>query len=164
MTSRGKARSALTTRSFTMATFFDFTIVAAAGGRDGAGEVTCYAESRDGRHWIKPKLGLHQVAGSKDNNILLAEPGITHNFSPFLDSRPGVPRTERFKAVWVVCSTTAIRLVACGLWRRKTGFIGDRLSISRSSARGAFDSQNVAFCVRNRAALCLLCPHFLRPG
>lgn len=35
-------------------------------------EVTCYAESADGIHWTKPKLGLFEVAGSKENNVVLA--------------------------------------------------------------------------------------------
>lgn len=31
----------------------------------------CYAESEDGIHWHKPKLGLHEVMGSKENNVVL---------------------------------------------------------------------------------------------
>jgi hypothetical protein len=34
-------------------------------------ELTCYAESFDGIHWLKPNLGLHEFAGSKDNNIII---------------------------------------------------------------------------------------------
>lgn len=37
----------------------------------------CYAESDDGVHWHKPKLGLHEFRGSKENNIVLTCPG-TH--------------------------------------------------------------------------------------
>jgi hypothetical protein len=37
----------------------------------------CYAESTDGITWEKPKLGLHEFRGSKQNNIVLASPG-TH--------------------------------------------------------------------------------------
>ncbi|MBC7367991.1 MAG: hypothetical protein H7343_14460 [Undibacterium sp.] len=71
------------------------------GGFDSASEVTCYAESRDGVHWIKPRLGLHAFRGNRDNNIILApDPRrISHNFAPFLDDRPGVPAAERYKAV-----------------------------------------------------------------
>ena len=62
-------------------------------GRDGSGdEVTCYAESRDGIHWTKPELGLFEVAGSKANNVVLAGmPPFSHNFSPMIDTRHGVP-------------------------------------------------------------------------
>ena len=35
-------------------------------------EVTCVAESRDGIQWTKPKLGLFDVQGTKDNNVVLA--------------------------------------------------------------------------------------------
>lgn len=35
----------------------------------------CYAESKDGIHWRKPNLGLHEFRGSKDNNIVLTCPG-----------------------------------------------------------------------------------------
>ena len=58
---------------------------------DGIAEVVCYAESRDGIRWERPALGLHEYEGSRDNNIILTESPISHNFSPFLDVRPGVP-------------------------------------------------------------------------
>lgn len=35
----------------------------------------CYAESQDGIRWNKPKLGIHDYHGSKDNNIVLTCPG-----------------------------------------------------------------------------------------
>lgn len=78
------------------------------GGRKGAdgkydndGEVTCYAESRDGISWVKPKLGLHAFGERKDTNIVVGIGGhrVSHNFAPILDSRPGVPANERYKAV-----------------------------------------------------------------
>ena len=33
-----------------------------------------YAESEDGINWVKPKLGLVEYKGSKDNNLVLLEP------------------------------------------------------------------------------------------
>jgi hypothetical protein len=36
---------------------------------------TCYAESRDGYHWIKPELGLVERDGSTANNIILHREG-----------------------------------------------------------------------------------------
>ena len=33
-----------------------------------------YAESEDGIDWVKPKLGLVEYKGSKDNNLVLLEP------------------------------------------------------------------------------------------
>ncbi len=64
-------------------------------------ETTCYAESTDGVQWRKPALGLVEVNGSGSNNVILdhrAGP-VPHNFTPFLDTRPGVPADERFKAL-----------------------------------------------------------------
>lgn len=69
---------------------------------DGADdEVTCYAESNDGLQWRKPNLGLVEVNGSRRNNVILnhATGPVPHNFTPFLDRRPGVPASERFKAL-----------------------------------------------------------------
>lgn len=63
-------------------------------------ETTCYAESRDGINWTKPALGLFEVMGTRQNNVILAGSApLSHNFSPLLDSRPGVPAAERFKAL-----------------------------------------------------------------
>lgn len=36
------------------------------------GRYQCYATSRDGIHWEKPKLGIVEFQGSKQNNIVLA--------------------------------------------------------------------------------------------
>lgn len=71
-------------------------------GATGNQDLTCYAESPDGVTWTRPNLGLCEVKGSKDNNVILA-PGeptyATHNFSVLYDARPGVPADERYKAV-----------------------------------------------------------------
>ena len=72
------------------------------GMKDGYdGEYTCYAESRDGGiTFAKPSLGLYEVMGSRDNNVCYAfDPPFSTNFSPLLDTRPGVAAEERFKAV-----------------------------------------------------------------
>lgn len=63
------------------------------------GEMTCYAESADGHEWVYPKLGLVEVAGSRANNTVLFASPESHTFAPFLDTRPGVPADERFKAL-----------------------------------------------------------------
>ncbi len=59
-------------------------------------EIYRYAESRDGVEWEYPELGLIELNGSTSNNVIFIN---VHNFSPFLDTRPGVPATERFKGV-----------------------------------------------------------------
>src|SRR4051812_10800358 len=55
-------------------------------------EVTCYAESTDGIHWNKPEFNLPNAPTHPATNIVLADSApISHNFSPMLDTRPGVP-------------------------------------------------------------------------
>ena len=63
-------------------------------------EALCVAFSDDGIHWTKPKLGLVEKNGSKENNILMTDiPYLMHNFAPMIDTRPGVPTEERYKAL-----------------------------------------------------------------
>ncbi len=65
-----------------------------------AGEMIHYAESRDGHEWTFPNLGLHEIAGSTENNVILAKlPPFCTNFMPFLDARAGVDPAERYKAL-----------------------------------------------------------------
>jgi hypothetical protein len=65
-----------------------------------AGETVHYAESSDGHEWTFPNLGLHEVDGTKKNNVILAkQPPFLTNFIPFLDKRPRVIPSERFKAL-----------------------------------------------------------------
>lgn len=124
------------------------------GGRDGESEVTCYAESKDGRHWTKPSLGLYDVGGSKDNNVILVAPGVTHNFSPFLDTRKGVPPSERFKGLGGVLDN---KNPAGGLraYASADGIRWSPLHDGPVITKGAFDSQNVAFwSERERCYVC----------
>jgi hypothetical protein len=115
------------------------------GTDDDPNAITCYAESRDGHTWTYPQLGLHGVLGSQGSNVILAHAApCSHNFSPFLDTRPGVPSGERFKAVAGVHDGGQGGLFGFASgdgvhWQK----IQDRPLI-RSAAR-AFDSQNVAF-------------------
>ena len=72
-----------------------------ADGKDGSvTEALCVAFSDDGIHWTKPKLGLTEKNGSKENNIIMTNiPHLMHNFAPMIDNRPGVPAEERYKAL-----------------------------------------------------------------
>jgi len=106
-------------------------------------EVTCYAESRDAIHWTKPKLGLFEVAGTRDNNVILAgQSPFSHNFSPFLDVRPGVEPDQRYKALAGTSKSGLHAFVSAdGLrWRRLRD-----APVIPAPDRSAFDSQNVAF-------------------
>jgi len=104
-------------------------------------ECTCLAESGDGIHWTRPNVGLYTVRGTEENNVVLS--GLTpasHNFAPFIDTRPGVPAAERFKAV-----------AGVGGFKGLLGFVsadGRRWKKLREEpllTEGAFDSQNLAF-------------------
>ena len=108
--------------------------------------VVCYAESRDGIKWIKPALGefplLGAVAKQVDdplaNNIVWPGSSFSGSFVPFLDTRPGCPPMEKFKAA------TGDRRVGLHLftspdaitWRKR-----DKPLFNR----GALDSMNVMF-------------------
>jgi hypothetical protein len=110
-------------------------------GRDGsADEVTCYAESDDGLAWSKPALRLFDVQGTRDNNVVLAgQPPFSHNFAPFLDTRPGLPGEQRYKALAGTSEKGLCGFVSAdGLHWRK-------LRDAPLVTKGAFDSQNVAF-------------------
>ena len=103
----------------------------------------CYAESKDGLHWVKPNLGICEWNGSKENNIILRsvdkpeEGGFFDNFFVFIDTNPNCPPEKRFKATayhnyyrlagWV--SPDGIR------WKLDTVF----------DLEGKFDSLNVCW-------------------
>ncbi|MDB2576842.1 hypothetical protein N9Z54_06540 [Planctomycetota bacterium] len=118
----------------------------AKAGADGSDlERTCVAVSDDGLSWRRPSLGLFEVDGDSENgdsenNVVLAEqPPFSHNFSPFLDTRPGVPEEERFKALSGVEATGLMG------WSSADGLRWERVREEPVMADGMFDSQNVAF-------------------
>ena len=101
-------------------------------------EVTCYAESDDGICWVKPKLGICEFGGSRENNIILIEDDASHNFSPCIDTNPDCPPDQRFKALGGVKKGLYLFHSADGIHWTK----------SREEpviTQGAFDSQNTIF-------------------
>lgn len=134
--------------------------------RDGRGakrdgdtpEVTRYCESRDGIHWTRPELGLVELEGSRANNIILHEPPFCHNFSPMLDTRPGVPAHERYKAL---AGTVKSSLVA---FTSADGIRWKKLRpepVIRYTKEYAFDSQNVSFWSALEGSYVCYFRHFL---
>ena len=126
------------------------------------GQRTCYVESTDGVNWYKPVLDVYPDDESGLTNVIICPPSIDsenlqkfeHNFSPFLDTREGVPASERYKAVagyysdgeytsgdvfglYTLVSPDGIH------WTRQS----DEPVIKFNNAlhSWAFDSQNVAF-------------------
>jgi hypothetical protein len=76
--------------------------------RDGWGkyhenEVTLYAESKDGRNWTEPNLGVYNIESMPKGNVVLDVTDntflVTHNFTPFIDQRPGIPADQKYKAL-----------------------------------------------------------------
>lgn len=100
-------------------------------------EFYCYAESKDGVHWTKPKLGLFEFDGSKDNNIILAGMG-THNLAPFRDANPAVTADARYKAM----GGGKGGLIA---FKSADGIRWSPMSDKPIITEGAFDSLNIAY-------------------
>lgn len=100
-------------------------------------EVTCYAESKDGIHWVKPELGLFEYEGSKANNIILMGPE-SHNFTPFKDDNPDARPEAKYKAVGGDRKgLVAFQSADCIYWKQ--------MQAEPIIKVGAFDSQNLVF-------------------
>lgn len=99
-------------------------------------EVTCYAESIDGIHFVKPELGLYEYGGSTANNIVWEGP-LSHNFSPFLDRSPYVSTEQRYKAVSGIDELNA--------FVSEDGIHWGKLQENPILKEGDFDSLNVVF-------------------
>ncbi len=115
-----------------------------AGGDGNPTEALCVAFSDDGIHWTKPKLGLIERNGSKDNNILMTNTQyLMHNFAPMIDDRPGVPAEERYKALAGIQQAGGLFAFSSpdGLvWKK----MSDRPVMGKlEQYRYAYDSQNV---------------------
>jgi hypothetical protein len=98
---------------------------------------TCMVESCDGIHFERPKLGLYEFNGSKQNNIV--HRGIeSHNLAPFIDHNPQARPEERYKALGGLQSKLYALSSADGLrWRK--------MQADPVMTKGAFDSLNVGF-------------------
>lgn len=121
-------------------------------------EVTRYCESRDGIHWVKPKLGLHEIDGTKENNVILHEAPFCHNFSPVIDKKPGVVKEERFKALAGTLKSQLFAFVSeDGIHWRK---LRDKPVITYTKEY-AFDSQNVSFWSESEQQYVCYFRHFL---
>jgi hypothetical protein len=120
------------------------------GGSDHSDDqLTCVVESTDGIHFTRPKLGIIEAGGTKDNNVIWrgAE---SHNFSPFIDTNPKAKPEERYKALggvkqpgknWHQGETPG------GLYAFASadGIHWKKMSNEPVFTKGAFDSQNLAF-------------------
>jgi hypothetical protein len=123
-----------------------------------ASEVTRYYESRNGVDWVAPQLGLHLVDGSTANNVILHEPPLCHNFSPFLDRRPRNPPATRFKALAGTVKSGLVALTS------PDGIRWHKLRpepVITYTNEYAFDSQNVSFWSESEQRYVCYFRHFL---
>ena len=106
----------------------------------------CYAESDDGIHWRKPKLGLFEFNGSKANNIVMASVTIGNleidagHPAVFKDDNPNAAPDARYKAIFR--SRKPNGLLA---FKSPDGIHWSPLIDRPIITDGAFDSQNLAF-------------------
>ncbi|MCH2589725.1 MAG: hypothetical protein MK004_14780 [Planctomycetales bacterium] len=102
-----------------------------------------YAESMDGIHWVKPKLGFFEHAGSKQNNIVLSEINgqQPHDFSVFKDDNPSVKPEAKYKAIGYGNKPPGLYA-----FQSPDGLRWTPMNNSKPVMTGhAFDTQNIAF-------------------
>ncbi len=110
-------------------------------GDKESGSVCC-ALSGDGKVFTKPKLGLYEMFGTWENNIILRGDG-SPSFSPFIDKKPGIPEEEKYKALGVgriegLDDVLYAFVSADGVHWKK-------IQEEPVMTKGAFDSHNVPF-------------------
>lgn len=107
----------------------------------------CYAESKDGIHWEKPNLGIHDFQGSKNNNIAITSGPLgdlkvdAGHPAVFKDENPNAAPDAKYKAI--VRSSGKNGLL---VFKSPDGIHWSLMSKAPIlSGVGAFDSQNLAF-------------------
>jgi len=106
----------------------------------------CYAESKDGIHWERPKLGLHEFDGSKANNIILTPQSVKEiggdpaHTSAFKDANPDCPPDEKYKIIIVRWKPRSLYAL-----KSADGIRFSPMGEGPLVTEGAFDSQNLAF-------------------
>jgi len=114
-----------------------------------------YAESTDGVHFTRPKLGIYTFEGSTDNHIVY-QGHEGHNFCIFRDGNPACPPEQRYKAV-------------AGEWQKLYGFVSPdglhwrKIREEPLDVTGAFDSLNVPFWDERLGCYRLFSRFFLPP-
>lgn len=120
-----------------------FRLYYRGSGNTSNSRSTCYAESKDGINWLKPVLGLFEVNGSINNNVILDTGPATSNFSPFLDKNPDAKPDQKYKALGGGIESGLIPYVS------PDGIHWNKLQDEGVIKKGNFDSQNVVFWSEN---------------
>ncbi len=108
--------------------------------------LTAYAESDDGIHWRKPALGLHEIAGTTANNIVLVSGMVgavdadAGHPAFFKDDNPDAAPDARYKAI--LRSRGPTGLLA---FKSADAIHWEPMADEPVITDGAFDSQNLAF-------------------
>lgn len=104
----------------------------------------CYAESKDGVCWNKPSLGICEINGNTDNNVIV----ITNSmdaFHVFIDNNPACSPQEKYKGIYTKPGKSKQELWCMtshdGIHFKEGWMITDR---------GAFDSYNSVFWDENK--------------
>ena len=128
----------------------------AGGEKRGAHFFQAYAESRDGRQWTRPSLGLVEFQGSTDNN-LIPMPAAPAGWSldglvPFRDENPNATADATYKAVSALfgpgktADDWGSREKSLALLRSPDGIHWSLIQDQGVFAKeGFFDSVNLAF-------------------
>ncbi|MFV0390040.1 MAG: hypothetical protein ACK5NT_14955 [Pyrinomonadaceae bacterium] len=109
-----------------------------------------YAESKDGINWIKPNLGIYEINGTRNNNVVLISEKVG-NFNVtaglpgvFKDENPNAPADERYKAL-IVSSAHGTDYHGLLAYKSADGIHWEMMSNKLIITDDAFDNQNVAF-------------------
>lgn len=102
---------------------------------------TCYAKSKDGVNWIRPNLGLHELQGSTNNNIVYPGPfGFEDGalLFPYPNQKPDAPPERRYLApgARVKQKQAGARRFVSFSSHRQTESVGARSATRRSSMDG----------------------------
>ena len=100
----------------------------------------CVAESGDGKTFTKPRLGIFEYRGSKDNNIIMTHKKDDgrewiNSLDVYIDENPDCPPDEKYKAV------TSVFFGRLDYYKSADGY---RFEFVRSLAikKGAYDTLN----------------------
>ena len=120
------------------------------GGNDGVWKnengdhgVWCVAYSYDGKHFERPKLGIYEYNGSRENNIVMMnDPGDRYvdNFAIFMDENPNCAPDAKYKAVMGHRVNNERHLF---YFKSADGYHFEKVMML--DLKGYFDSMNIAF-------------------
>ncbi len=105
-------------------------------------------ESDDGVNWTHPEYGICEFNGSTANNVVVKEvkPGVSaHDFSPFLDQKPGTPDDEKFKALGFGYDLNDPSRNGLYAWKSPDAVHWTLIQEEPAYTQGKFDTQNISF-------------------